>query len=167
MNSGHPPSHIFYDRDALAKFCREKRAAGGSIVFTNGVFDLFHAGHLDSLRRAKAEGDFLIVGLNTDESVKRLKGPGRPILPLDQRLRVVAAVEYVAAVAPFDEDTPRNLIEVVEPDVLVKGGHYAIPEIVGHDFVQARGGRVLSLPLLAGRSSTDLIEVIKTRFAKR
>ena len=129
------------------------------------MFDLLHAGHLDSLARAKAEGDVLVVGVNSDESVRRIKGPGRPVLPLDQRMRLLAAIEFVGVVAPFDEDTPAELIEVVAPDVLVKGGHYQIHEIVGHEFVQARGGRVLSLPLVEGLSTSNLIETIKTRFA--
>lgn len=157
---------IFTDWEELRKYCQAQRRAGASIVFTNGVFDLFHAGHLDSLRRAKAEGDVLVVGVNSDESVQRLKGKGRPIIPLEQRMRVLAAFEHANAVASFTQDTPAELIEVVEPDVLVKGGHYQIHEIVGHEAVQARGGRVLSLPLIAGRSSTDLIGEIKKRFGK-
>ncbi|MBI1292695.1 D-glycero-beta-D-manno-heptose 1-phosphate adenylyltransferase [bacterium] len=157
-------SHIIRDRNDLAEFCERERQLGYQIVFTNGVFDLFHAGHLDSLNRAKAEGDLLIVGVNSDESVKRLKGPGRPVLPLDQRLRVLAALECVGAVVPFDEDTPANLIEIVKPDVLVKGGHYTVEQIVGHESVLARGGRVLSLPLVQGRSTTDIIGTIKSRF---
>ena len=164
--SRHPlTAPIFTDREALRRFCDENRAQGASIVFTNGVFDLFHAGHLDSLRRARAEGDVLVVGVNTDASVQRLKGPGRPILPLDQRMRLLAALEFVNAVAPFDEDTPAALIDAVLPNVLVKGGHYKIEEIVGHELVLGRGGRVLSLPLLPGRSSTDLIQTIKARYA--
>lgn len=155
---------ILTDRDDLRRFCEEQRSRGLSLVFTNGVFDLFHAGHLDSLRRARSEGDLLVVGVNSDESVRRLKGPGRPIVPLAQRMRLLAALEYVGAVAPFDEDTPAALVEAVLPDVLAKGGDYKVEEIVGHELVLSRGGRVLSLPLLEGRSSTDLIETIKTRY---
>lgn len=158
-------NRVYKDWQELKAALGELRRAGGEIVFTNGVFDLLHAGHLDSLRRARAEGDFLIVGVNSDESVRRLKGPGRPILPLDQRLRLLAALHMVTAVASFDDDTPARLIEVVEPDVLVKGGHYQIHEIVGHEFVQARGGRVLSLPLVEGCSTTGVVERIKARFA--
>lgn len=138
---------------------------GRRVVFTNGVFDLMHSGHLDSLRRAKAEGDLLFVALNSDPSVRRLKGALRPILPEGQRLRLMAALEDVAAVALFEEDTPARIIEMVAPDVLVKGGHYKVPEIVGHEFVLARGGRVLSLPLLGGYSTTSLIERIVERLA--
>lgn len=155
---------LLFDWDALERWCDEKRAAGIRLVFTNGVFDLIHAGHLDSLRRARAEGDLLVVGLNTDDSVRRLKGEGRPVLPLDQRARLLAALEDVDMVTSFDDDTPARLIERVKPDVLVKGGHYQVHEIVGHEFVQARGGKVLSLPLLEGRSTSSLIEAIQRRF---
>lgn len=157
-------SKILTDWDLLAKRCEEIRAQGGKVVFTNGVFDLMHPGHLDSLRRAKAEGDFLVVALNSDESVRRLKGAGRPILPLDQRYRLMAALEDVGAVASFDEDTPAKIILAVRPDVLVKGGHYQVHEIVGHEFVLACGGRVLSLPLVDGYSTTSLISEIRRRF---
>ena len=156
---------ILPDYGAAAAWAAEQRRAGRKVVFTNGVFDLLHAGHVDSLRRAAAEGDILIVGLNDDESVRRLKGPGRPILPLDQRLRVLAGLASVGAVVAFSEDTPAEIIEAVAPDVLVKGGHYTVPEIVGHEFVLERGGRVLSLPLLPDCSTTGLIEEIKKRFA--
>ena len=149
--------------EAAAHQAGEWRARGLSVVFTNGVFDLLHNGHLDSLRRARAEGDVLVVGVNDDESVRRLKGPSRPILPLDQRLRILAALECVDGVVAFHEETPAKIIEAVAPDVLVKGGHYHIHEIVGHEFVLDRGGRVLSLPLLPGRSTTGLIERIVQR----
>jgi len=157
-------SRILPDRDAAAAWSAAQRAAGLRVVFTNGVFDLIHPGHLDSLRRARAEGDVLIVGINDDESVRRLKGVGRPVLPIGQRLRLMVALEMVDAAVAFGEDTPGDLIRAIAPDVLVKGGHYAIPEIVGHDFVLERGGRVLSLPLLPGRSTTGTIDRIKARF---
>jgi len=157
-------SKIYKDWELLSKRCEEVRAQGGKVVFTNGVFDLMHPGHLDSLRRAKAEGDFLVVALNSDESVRRLKGEGRPILPLDQRYRLMAALEDVGAVASFEEDTPLKIILAVRPDVLVKGGHYQVHEIVGHEFVLACGGRVLSLPLVDGYSTTSLIAEIRRRF---
>lgn len=157
---------ILPDYEAAGRWAENQRSAGRKVVFTNGVFDLLHAGHLDSLRRARAEGDVLIVALNGDESVRRLKGPARPILPLDQRLRLIAALADVDAVVAFHEDTPVAIIPAVAPDVLVKGGHYKVPEIVGHEFVLDRGGRVLSLPLLPGRSTTNLVEAIKERFAR-
>ncbi|MCB2154035.1 adenylyltransferase/cytidyltransferase family protein [bacterium] len=156
---------ILKDYEAASAWAEEQRRAGRKVVFTNGVFDLLHAGHVDSLRRAADEGDALIVALNDDESVRRLKGEGRPILPLDQRQRVIAGLESVRAVVAFHEDTPAKIIEAVAPDVLVKGGHYSVPEIVGHEFVLERGGRVLSLPLLPGSSTSGLIEEIKKRFA--
>lgn len=154
---------IHRDWDTLRAQCERWRAEGRRIAFTNGVFDLLHGGHLDSLRRARAQGDVLVVALNTDESVRRLKGEGRPVLPLEQRMRLLAALECVDAVASFSADTPLEIIHVVAPDALCKGGHYAVHEIVGHEFVLARGGRVLSLPLLPGRSTTGLVETIKRR----
>jgi D-beta-D-heptose 7-phosphate kinase/D-beta-D-heptose 1-phosphate adenosyltransferase len=157
---------ILPDYPAAAAWARAQRDAKRTVVFTNGVFDLVHNGHLDSLRKCRAEGDVLIVALNDDESVRRLKGPGRPILPLDQRLRLVAALHCVDAVVAFREDTPAAIIEAVAPDVLVKGGHYAIPEIVGHEFVLDRGGRVLSLPLLPDCSTSGLVERVKERFVQ-
>ena len=157
-------SPVLAHREEAARWAAERRAEGRAVVFTNGVFDLLHPGHLDSLRRARAEGDVLIVGVNDDESVRRLKGPGRPILPLDQRMRLLAALETVDAVAPFGEDTPAEIVEAVAPDVLVKGGHYTVPEIVGHEFVLGRGGRVLSLPLLAGKSTSSIVARVLERF---
>jgi D-beta-D-heptose 7-phosphate kinase/D-beta-D-heptose 1-phosphate adenosyltransferase len=156
---------ILATREAAGAWAEGQRARGLRVVFTNGVFDLLHPGHLDSLRRARAMGDVLIVGVNDDESVRRLKGPSRPILPLGQRLRLLAALECVDAVVGFGEDTPAEIIPAVAPDVLVKGGHYTIPEIVGHDFVLARGGEVHSLPLVAGRSTTNIVARVKERFA--
>lgn len=155
---------IFTDRAALAAWCAARRAEGRTVVFTNGVFDLLHPGHLDSLRRARAEGDLLVVGVNDDAGVRRLKGEARPILPCEQRMRLLAALPEVAAVIAFSEDTPAKLVEAVDPNVLVKGGHYAVHEIAGHEFVLARGGRVLSLPLLGGYSTTDVVATIKERF---
>lgn len=155
---------ILADRESAARWAAARRAEGLAVVFTNGVFDLLHPGHLDSLRRARAEGDVLLVGVNDDASVQRLKGSGRPILPIGQRLRLLAALEMVDAVVAFGEDDPGLLVEAVAPDVLAKGGHYAVPEIVGHEFVLARGGRVLSLPLVPGRSTTSVIDRVIERF---
>lgn len=155
---------ILASYEAAAEWARVQRAAGRKVVFTNGVFDLLHNGHIDSLRRARAEGDCLIVAMNDDASVRRLKGEGRPILPLDQRMRLVAALHCVDAVVAFAEDTPAVIVEAVAPDVLVKGGDYAVHEIVGHKSVLARGGRVLSLPLLEGRSTSGIVGTIRERF---
>ncbi|MDX2176068.1 MAG: adenylyltransferase/cytidyltransferase family protein [Candidatus Sumerlaeia bacterium] len=152
---------IFHDRPALAELRGRWRAEGKRVVFTNGVFDLFHPGHLDSLRQARALGQALVVATNTDESVRRLKGPERPILPLDQRLRILASFDCVDAATPFDEDTPEALLELLRPDVLVKGGHYRIDQIVGHEKVFGWGGKVVAVPLLPGFSTTSLIDAMR------
>ena len=131
------------------------RAAGKRIVFTNGCFDILHAGHVYCLQKARQMGDFLIVGLNGDASVRRLKGEGRPFFPLADREAVLSALACVDLVIPFDEDTPQRLIETIRPDVLVKGGDYTEAEIVGSAFVRAYGGEVRIVPLLAGRSTTS------------
>lgn len=131
----------------------------GSLVFTNGCFELLHAGHVDYLERARLLGDALVVGVNGDESAGRLaKGRGRPIVGEADRALVVAALESVDAVCVFDEDTPEMLIRALLPDVLVKGADYRIEQVVGREVVQERGGRVELLSLLEGRSTTGLIE---------
>jgi D-beta-D-heptose 7-phosphate kinase/D-beta-D-heptose 1-phosphate adenosyltransferase len=130
-------------------------------VFTNGCFDLLHRGHTDYLVAARALGDLLIVGLNTDDSVRRLKGEGRPVTAGDDRARVLAALECVDAVTLFDEDTPLDLVTALVPDILVKGGDYEADDIVGADVVRTAGGRVVVLPFVAGRSTSDLIRRIR------
>lgn len=152
------------DRKELAAALDEERAAKRKIVFTNGVFDLLHAGHVASLEGAASLGDVLVVGVNDDASVKRLKGDKRPILALEQRAAVLAALEAVDYVAPFSEDTPAKLIEAVKPDVLAKGQDYANKEVVGADFVKAHGGRVELIPLVPGISTTDLVTEILRRY---
>lgn len=134
---------------------------GWSIVFTNGCFDLLHPGHLRVLHEAAMQGDRLVVGLNADASVVRLKGPSRPVQQDLARAAVLAALEVVDAVVIFEEDDPAVLIGVLQPDVLVKGGDYAIPQIVGSEQVLARGGRVHIVPILEGHSTTALIEQTK------
>jgi rfaE bifunctional protein nucleotidyltransferase chain/domain len=129
----------------------------GRVVFTNGVFDLLHPGHVDVLCGARAEGDALIVGVNTDDSVRRLKGPGRPVRTESERAFVLAALECVDAVVLFGEDTPLALIRALTPDVLVKGGDYSIDTIVGANDVIARGGRVVVIPLTPDQSTTSII----------
>lgn len=136
------------------------RAAGRRLVFTNGCFDLLHLGHVDYLEKARALGDALVVGLNTDLSVSCLK-PGRPIQDETSRARILAALAFVDAVVFFGEPTPRELIELVQPDVLVKGDDYAIGQIVGHDVVQARGGQVLTVPLVSGYSTSRIVAKIQ------
>jgi D-beta-D-heptose 7-phosphate kinase/D-beta-D-heptose 1-phosphate adenosyltransferase len=134
------------------------RSAGRRIVFTNGCFDIVHAGHVDYLRRASERGDVLIVGVNDDESVRRLKGAGRPINPIADRLVVLAALEMVDAVVPFPEDTPARIIEEVTPDVLVKGEDWEDKGVVGREWVEQHGGEVFLAPLLPGRSTTAIAE---------
>ncbi len=131
------------------------------IVFTNGCFDLLHPGHVSLLERCRALGDRLIVGLNSDASIRRLKGPSRPLIPEADRAAMLRALRAVDEVILFDEPTPARLIEQIRPDVLVKGGDWPISQIVGADVVRARGGRVLSLPLEPGYSTTSLIERIR------
>jgi len=135
---------------------------GRSIVFTNGVFDILHPGHIFSLSQAAKEADFLIVGLNSDESVKRLKGQQRPINHQDSRALLLASLLMVDVVVIFEEDTPLQLINTIKPDVLVKGGDYAIEEIVGAKEVIEQGGRVVINPLVDGYSTTTIIEKLKT-----
>jgi rfaE bifunctional protein nucleotidyltransferase chain/domain len=131
------------------------------IVFTNGVFDILHTGHVDYLSKARDLGDFLIVGLNTDNSVKRLnKGPERPINNENARATVLGALECVNAIVLFDEDTPYELIKAIQPDVLVKGSDYAIEKIVGYDVVMAKGGQVKTITLSEGFSTTNIIKRI-------
>lgn len=141
-----------------------RRSLGGmSLVFTNGVFDLLHPGHVDVLLAARREGDALLVGLNTDASVRRLKGPSRPIRSQNERAYVLAALAMVDAVVLFDEDTPLELIQAVTPDVLVKGGDYTEATIVGAPEVRARGGRVVVVPLTAGQSTTSIVDKLRSR----
>jgi D-beta-D-heptose 7-phosphate kinase/D-beta-D-heptose 1-phosphate adenosyltransferase len=148
------PARKVLSRDAVVAW---RRSQTGRVVFTNGVFDLLHPGHLDVLRHARACGDVLIVGVNTDASVRRLKGPGRPVRREDERAVVLAALEMVDAVTLFDEDTPRELIVRLEPDVIVKGGDYTPDTVVGAAEVTARGGEVVIVPLTPGQSTTSII----------
>ncbi|HVD59330.1 MAG TPA: D-glycero-beta-D-manno-heptose 1-phosphate adenylyltransferase [Gemmatimonadaceae bacterium] len=137
----------------------ERRAKlRGRVVFTNGVFDLLHPGHIDLLGAARAEGDALIVGINTDKSVTRLKGPSRPIRAERDRAYVLSALEAVDLVVSFDEDTPLEIVKALRPDVIVKGGDYTPDSIVGAKEVESWGGRVVVVPLTAGHSTTSIIE---------
>ena len=139
------------------------RAAGRTIVFTNGVFDLLHPGHVRYLQQARLLGDALIVGVNTDSSVRRNKGPRRPINPGIERAEVLAGLDCVEAVVLFEEDTPAEIIRSVQPDVLVKGADWAADQIVGRDTVEARGGRVERVAVEQGYSTTAIIEKIRRR----
>jgi rfaE bifunctional protein nucleotidyltransferase chain/domain len=144
---------------------QKEREKGKKIVFTNGCFDIIHAGHVDYLEKAKSLGDFLVVGLNSDESVKRLKGPTRPVNPVDQRKKVLQALKPVDLVIVFEEDTPERLIKEIKPDVLVKGGDWKIENIVGADFVMSYGGKVYTIDFVYDTSTTKIIEKVKNESA--
>jgi len=147
--------------EALLEERARWRREGHEVVFTNGCFDLLHAGHVDLLGKARALGDLLVVGLNDDDSVRRAKGPGRPVHPLEERAEVLAALEAVDRVVAFGEDTPARLIEALLPDVLVKGTDWGHDEIVGRDTVEGAGGKVVRVALREGLSSSDLIRRIQ------
>ena len=146
--------------EAILRFGREKRN-GRRIVFTNGCFDLLHPGHIRSLELARGLGDVLIVGLNGDASVRQLKGPGRPVIAERERAEILAALESVDAVVIFDDLTPREVISRLLPDVLVKGGDWAGDQIVGRQEVEAAGGRVVSIPVVPGYSTTAILRKIR------
>src|SRR4029077_13653798 len=150
-----------YTRTEAVALVSELRAAGKKIVFTNGVFDLMHPGHLRYLRAARALGDALIVGVNSDRSTRANKGPGRPITPEDERSEVLAALACVDGTVIFDEETPHDLIAALQPDVLVKGADWAEDAIVGRDIVEARGGRVVRMTIEPGYSTTGIVERIR------
>lgn len=150
-------SGLITQKDAPALVRRLKRR-GTKIVFTNGVFDILHRGHVEYLAAAKSLGDVLVVGLNTDASVRRLKGAGRPLQKMRDRAIILLALESVDYVIPFGDDTPKRLIETVAPDVLVKGADYKIKDIVGAEFVLSHGGRVHRIRLTSGRSSSKIID---------
>ena len=138
-----------------------RQSLSGPLVFTNGVFDLLHRGHVDIINEARREGDALIVGINSDESVRRLKGSDRPRITAAERAYVLAALEAVDAVVVFDDDTPLALVQWLQPDVIVKGGDYSAETIVGADVVRARNGRVVVVPLVPGHSTTSIIEKLR------
>jgi D-beta-D-heptose 7-phosphate kinase/D-beta-D-heptose 1-phosphate adenosyltransferase len=148
-------SGILTIEEAILRFGCEKR--NGRVVFTNGCFDLLHPGHIQSLEQARALGDLLIVGINGDASVRELKGPGRPILPELERAEILAALECVNAVVIFQELTPRETIAALLPDVLVKGGDWPGDQIIGREEVEAAGGRVVSVPVVPGYSTTAIL----------
>jgi D-beta-D-heptose 7-phosphate kinase/D-beta-D-heptose 1-phosphate adenosyltransferase len=133
------------------------RRRGARVVFTNGVFDLLHVGHLELLEKARAQGDVLVVGVNSDASVRRLKGDGRPIVPLRERMEMLAGLKPVDIVVAFGEDTPAALIAAIRPAVLVKGADYRADQIIGADTVRAHGGRVVRVRLHPGRSTTRMV----------
>lgn len=149
-------------RSEAAQTAGRLRSEGITVVFTNGCFDVVHEGHVHILRTARSMGHCLFVGVNTDESVRRLKGEGRPINRLNSRLNVLSEFRSVDFLVPFEEDTPLELIRELEPDILVKGGDYTFESVVGAEFVSGRGGKVVIVPLLQGFSSTRVINRIKS-----
>jgi rfaE bifunctional protein nucleotidyltransferase chain/domain len=161
-NDGDRPALM--TRAEAASFAAARRAAGQRVVFTNGVFDLIHPGHLRYLQHARSLGDLLIIGLNSDASVRRNKGAGRPINPETERAEVLTALVCVDAVALFDEDTPADIIRAIHPDILVKGADWSADQIVGRDTVEARGGRVVRVPVEPGYSTTAIIDRIRRLF---
>jgi rfaE bifunctional protein nucleotidyltransferase chain/domain len=140
------------------------QARGEQVVFTNGCFDIVHLGHIDYLEKARAKGNRLIVGINTDASVQRLKGTKRPIVPEQARARMMASFEFVDLVVLFGEDTPKELIETLKPNILVKGSDYTVANIVGADFVLAQGGKVETIDLVEGYSTTQIIQKIREAY---
>ena len=147
--------------DEIAAIATEAKKNGRRVVFTNGCFDLLHRGHVHILRQAKAAGDLLIVGMNSDSSVKSIKGPARPVLPEIDRVELIAAMEMVDYVVLFDEPDPYQLIATIKPNVLAKGGDWSSDKIVGADIVERDGGRVAVIPYLKGFSTTEIIERIR------
>lgn len=152
---------IYIDFDTFEARLQEWRDAGEKIVFTNGCFDIIHHGHVDSLLKSASFGTRLIVGLNSDESVRRLKGEGHPVLDVNARSKMMASIIFVDAVVIFEEDTPAHLISRILPDVLVKGKEYALEEIAGHDVVLEHGGKVERLDLVPGISTSEMIKRLK------
>lgn len=145
---------------AIVRFGRGKRN-GRRIVFTNGCFDLLHPGHILTLERARSLGDALIVGVNSDRSVREMKGAGRPLVPEQERAEVLSALECVDAVVIFDQATPRETVAALLPDVLVKGGDWSSDRIIGREEVERAGGKVVSIPVLAGHSTSAMVEKIR------
>lgn len=159
--AARPDGKILKREDLLAR-AATWRMAGKRIVFTNGCFDLLHAGHLSLLSQAAKLGDILVLAINSDASVRRLKGPERPLVPQEDRAAVLAALGFVDAVTIFDEDTPLEVLQSVRPHVLVKGGDYRLDQVVGRELMEATGGRVVLVPLTPEKSTTALVERIRS-----
>jgi D-beta-D-heptose 7-phosphate kinase/D-beta-D-heptose 1-phosphate adenosyltransferase len=149
----------------LLPYLEKCRSLGKRIVFTNGVFDLLHYGHVTYLQDARKRGDCLVVALNSDASVRRYKGPLKPLVPLAERAEMLLALSCVDFVTYFDEDTPYEAVKTIRPDVLVKGGDWPVDKIVGADLVLSWGGKVESIPYVAGRSTTNLVESVREKYA--
>lgn len=152
-----------FNREKLENQLAIWRFKSQKIVFTNGCFDLLHLGHIDYLTKAKDLGDILIIGVNRDDSVRKLKGTNRPLAGEKSRLTIMASLQFVNAVVPFDEDTPYELIKQVQPDVLVKGSDYKTEDIVGYDIVKAKGGEIVTIDYLEGYSTSAIEEKIRNK----
>jgi len=152
-------------QDELREIITDLKSAGKKVVFTNGCFDLIHTGHVRYLKIAKGYGDVLVVAVNSDESVSRLKGEKRPLMPQAERVEVLSALSVVDYVTVFDEDDPHRVITELLPDVLVKGGDWGIDNIVGREVVEENGGKVYSIPYIEGASTTGIIERVLKRYA--
>lgn len=159
-------NHKIKNLSALLQIIRRYKKQGKRIVFTNGCFDLLHLGHVTYLERAKSKGDLLIVGINSDRSVHKLKGKERPLVPQSERGRVLAGLSSVDYVTIFDEPTPLSLICAIEPDVLVKGADWKKDSIIGGDEVKHRGGKVITIPVVKGISTTQIIKRIVERYSR-
>jgi rfaE bifunctional protein nucleotidyltransferase chain/domain len=173
VSSTNPSEHgvplhsaVFSLQEIIVRFGREKRN-GKRVVFTNGCFDLLHPGHIQILEAARALGDALIVGINSDESVRTLKGVGRPVIPQQERAEILASLESVDGVLIFDELTPQRVISELLPDVLVKGGDWPGNQIVGREEVEAAGGKVVQVDVVQGYSTTELLKKIRELEIKR
>jgi len=149
----------------MLRIRKKLKSQGRKVVFTNGCFDLLHAGHIELFREAKAQGDVLIVAVNDDASIGRLKGCDRPIFPLAERMEVLAAVELIDYVTWFSDDTPQKVIAELVPDVLVKGGDWTPDKVVGRPEVEAAGGKVVIVPYIKGKSTTSVIDRIRNNFS--
>jgi D-glycero-beta-D-manno-heptose 1-phosphate adenylyltransferase len=153
----------FLSPDEAVAWLERVKAGGGRVVFTNGVFDLLHPGHVRYLRQARTLGDALVVGVNTDRSVRVIKGESRPVTPESERAEILAALACVDVVVLFDEETPYELIRTIQPDVLVKGADWSEASMIGRDIVEARGGRVVRVPFEVGYSTTSIIEKLRKK----
>jgi rfaE bifunctional protein nucleotidyltransferase chain/domain len=157
----------FLEPTKLAAVLKPLQNQGKKVVFTNGVFDLLHLGHVTYLQEARKQGDLLVVGLNSDASVKRLKGPLKPLSPLAERAEMLLALSCVDYATFFEEDDPYNVVKTLHPDVLVKGGDWALDKIIGGDLVKSWGGKVMNIPVVEGRSTTNVIQIVRERYGNK
>lgn len=156
---------MIIDRQKLLSLIQKLKTEGKSIIFTNGCFDILHSGHIDYLKKTKELGDILIIGINSDESIKKIKQQNRPINKLLDRMIVLNSIKYVDYVVPFNEETPENLIKIIKPDVLTKGGDWNKKDVVGSAFVKSYGGRTVIIPYIKGKSTTNTIKRIRDLFS--